>query len=79
MEGPKPLLTEFGIHPRFESCGLKLVIGLVRLESLKPRFVDSRFESFTPGFAKPIKHCIATSLYCKDLDFSAKCIILYSL
>ena len=35
--------------------GTKLVIGLVRLESLKPGFVDSRFESLTPGFANPIK------------------------
>ena len=33
----------------------KLVIGLVRLESLKPGFVDSRFESWTPGFANPMK------------------------
>ena len=28
----------------------KLVIGLVRLESLRPGFVDSRFESLIPGF-----------------------------
>ena len=28
----------------------KLVIGLVRLESLKPGFVDSRFESLISGF-----------------------------
>ena len=28
----------------------KLVIGLVRLESLRPGFVDSRFESLISGF-----------------------------
>ena len=28
----------------------KLVIGLVRLESCRPGFVDSRFESLIPGF-----------------------------
>ena len=33
----------------------KLVIGLVRLESLKPGFVDSRFESLLSGSANPMK------------------------
>ena len=44
------------LHANFEQNRLintidtKLVIGLVRLESLKPGFVDSRFESLISGF-----------------------------
>ena len=43
----------------------KLVIGLVRLESLKPGFVDSRSESLISGFAIPLG--ISMPLYCNNL------------
>ena len=38
----------------------KLVIGLVRLESLRPGFVDSRFESLIPGFVMGWLHIQTT-------------------
>ena len=43
------MTTEKKVAGLLQVHGTKLVIGLARLESLKPGFVDSRFESLTSG------------------------------
>ena len=47
MAGPKPMLTEFGIHHRLESCGLITILFallsdiLVTLDVAKKQYVTS--------------------------------------
>ena len=48
------------LKPFFKGIVLKLVIGLVRLESLRPGFVGSRFESLIPGFVMGWLHIQTT-------------------
>ena len=41
----KPLLTEFGIHLRLESCGLLSIVGKWKIKFVLHKFTNNEFHA----------------------------------